>query len=163
MPGFDPLIGQEPKILILGSMPGQKSLVESQYYAHPQNAFWWIMGCLIGFDSGISYEQRCRYLLTSKFAVWDVLNDCVRKGSLDRNIQKTSEKSNDFSEFLMKVPTIQMSAFNGQAAHKIFMRHWSELFERFDRLQWCQLPSTSPAHASLTKEEKLNAWRVALT
>ena len=155
-------MGAEPRILILGSMPGQRSLIETQYYAHRRNSFWWIMSHLVGFSENLNYQQRCKRLIAANYALWDVLYDCQRQGSLDSNILRSSEQVNNFEMFLSDAPSIKLIAFNGLAAKKIFMRYWSKLFENNSQLQWCQLPSTSPAHASLKREEKLELWRAAL-
>ena len=90
MSGFPPIIGGEPRILILGSMPGIKSLEAVEYYAHPQNAFWWIMAQLFELDLRADYPQRCRALIRAGVAVWDVLHDCERPGSLDSSIVRLS-------------------------------------------------------------------------
>ena len=163
MPAFNPLLGEAPEILILGSMPGRRSLSESRYYAHPQNCFWWIMSHIIGFEEGLGYQQKCKNLIDANFGLWDVLFDCDRLGSLDSNIRRSSEQTNDFSIFLDGFPSIRLIAFNGQTAKKIFMRYWQSLVEKNKHISWCLLPSSSPAYASISREEKLAAWQKSLT
>ena len=143
-------------------MPGQKSLEHKQYYGHPQNSFWWIMSRLLGFSENVRYEVKCAQLESSSYGVWDVLYDCKRPGSLDSRIERDSEQVNDFSTFLNEYPRIKLIAFNGGAAKKIFMRHCSELLETRIGIDYVQLPSTSPAHAKLNREEKLQQWHDAL-
>ena len=152
--------------MILGSMPSQKSLQEKQYYAHPRNSFWWIMSQLFDFDLSISYLERCLALQNAGVAVWDVLHDCQRKGSLDSAIVKSSEQSNDFDLLLTRYPSISTVIFNGAAAETIFVRHNKKLIQHIKQARtdfhWYRCPSTSPAHASLSKHDKLRAWRLRL-
>jgi len=159
LPGFSPLLGAYPRVLVLGSMPSQKSLAEGRYYAHPQNAFWWIVSQIAGFDDTLPYAAKCDKLVSARIAVWDVLYDCVRPGSLDSDIQRTSEQPNDVEGLLVNNPSIGLIAFNGTAAKKIFMRHCGNTLEQFPHIQHIQLPSTSPAHARITRQQKLTLWR----
>ena len=143
-------------------MPSQRSLVDSRYYAHPRNAFWWIMSRLLGFAESINYHEKCQHLRSSNIALWDVLNDCQRLGSLDSNIQRDTEQVNDFDEFFKNHQNITLIAFNGAAAKQIFMRHCGITLSTLESVKTVQLPSTSPAHASLSREQKLHKWRDAL-
>jgi hypoxanthine-DNA glycosylase len=162
MPALAPIVGKSPELLILGSMPSQISLREQKYYANPQNAFWWLMSELYGFSGDQRYQQRCQALVRNGVAVWDVLEDCRRPGSLDSNIVRSSERSNNFNFFLSAHPSIRLLAFNGGAATSIFMRHCSDVLTQNPQITWQQLPSTSPAHASITRAEKLQRWRQCL-
>lgn len=163
MPGFAPILGLEAKVLILGSMPSQISLSEQQYYANPRNTFWWIMSQLYRFDLSLSYAQRSQALSSKAVAVWDVLLDCERPGSLDSAIVKSSERVNDFARFFSNHPELQLVVFNGAAAEKIFRRHCrTVIVENADRVVWQRCPSTSPAHASISSQAKLDAWRNVL-
>ena len=139
-------------------MPSRVSLQEKEYYAHPRNAFWWLMAQLLGFDYNVPYAERVSKVTAGGFAVWDVLLDCQREGSLDSNIQRETEESNDFSSFLLRTPTIKLIAFNGTAAQKIFMRHCTSVLEQHTNLMTALLPSSSAAHASMTKYQKLRLW-----
>ncbi len=155
-------MGIDPEVLILGSMPSERSLKVLQYYAHPQNAFWWIMSHLEGFPLELSYEDKCSQLKLSNYAVWDVLHSCKREGSLDCNIERTSEKVNDFSVFLNEHKSIKLIAFNGGAARQIFMRHCVQIMNQHNYIKLIQLPSTSPAHARVNRQQKLQLWRNGL-
>jgi len=95
---FPPVATSEARVLILGSMPGIASLTAGQYYAHPRNAFWRIMGKLVGAGPENPYDERLRILKKGGIALWDVLDSCVRPGSLDANI--SNETPNDFAIFL---------------------------------------------------------------
>lgn len=155
---FPILSGDRPRLLILGSMPGRVSLAQSQYYAHARNAFWWIMSELLSFDLSLPYQQRVRALTQSNVALWDVLSDCQRPGSLDANIVRDSEVANDFSTLFQQYPSLELIAFNGAAAQRLFMRHCKSYLQQAD-IQWVQLPSSSPAHAALSRDDKLAVWR----
>lgn len=144
-------------------MPGEKSLREQQYYAHPQNGFWPIMAAI--FDAPIeTYAQKLELIRNNQLALWDVLKACVREGSLDQAIDKNSIVPNDFAGFLQQHKNIGHIIFNGGAAHDIFMRHvWKNFDEKEkQRLTLHKLPSTSPAMASLTRAEKTHIWQDAI-
>ncbi|MGB6181351.1 MAG: DNA-deoxyinosine glycosylase [Rhodococcus sp. (in: high G+C Gram-positive bacteria)] len=155
---FDPLVGPNPHVLILGSMPGVASLRASQYYAHPRNAFWPIMNRLFGIPSTDPYSVRASALTASGVAVWDVLELCTRDGSLDSAIVTTSVVANDIGAFVLDYESIEHILFNGGAAEQIFHRHVT-----LPRAIACtRLPSTSPAHAALSLDAKTEAWRAAM-
>src|SRR4029077_16189116 len=97
---FPPIVSQQSKVLILGSMPGEASLKADQYYAHPRNAFWPIMGELFGAGPSLPYQERVALLQSTGVALWDSLQACVRPGSLDASI--TNEAANDFPGFFDK-------------------------------------------------------------
>jgi hypoxanthine-DNA glycosylase len=158
--GFPPISGRDARILILGSLPGQRSLQAVQYYAHAQNAFWRIMRDLIGAEGG--YEQRCDALVAHGIALWDVLAESVRPGSMDADIQTRSARPNNFSEFFSRHPDVGQVFFNGQKAAQLFTRLVSN--DSGDRvMRYTTLPSTSPAYASMAYEEKLRIWSEAIT
>ncbi|WP_347986349.1 DNA-deoxyinosine glycosylase [Methylomonas sp. AM2-LC] len=158
---FPPLVSAEAKLLILGSMPGTASLTAGQYYAHPRNLFWPIMGELLGAAPTLSYQERTRILTSKGIAVWDVLKSCSRTGSLDAAINKSSMVNNDFSDFLSGYPQIKAIFFNGSTAEKTFSNFvLAHLNNKALHLQ--RLPSTSPAHAALSYSQKLESWRVIL-
>jgi len=163
MAAFEPILGSNPKVLILGSMPSKISLFEKQYYANPRNAFWWIMSEILQFDLRLDYARRSKTLTQSGIAVWDVLYDCERPGSLDSAIVKASEVANDFDTFFAHHGSLTRVVFNGIAAERIFKRHHRHLIqntlENKPTFQWHRCPSTSPAHASMTKHDKLKVWR----
>ncbi|MDE2419835.1 MAG: DNA-deoxyinosine glycosylase [Gammaproteobacteria bacterium] len=156
---FKPVINDSAKILILGSMPGVKSLTEQQYYAHPQNAFWRILAALFQFDRDAPYAERLESLQAHGIALWDVLHSCKREGSLDSKIQRETQVANDFKSLFQKYPTIRYVFFNGGKAESYFQRHIAASLVEYS-LNYQRLPSTSPAHATLSFAEKLEAWRV---
>lgn len=158
--GFPPLEAPGARVLVLGSMPGRRSLAEQQYYAHPQNAFWPIMAALAGFESGLDYGGRVRALTAAGVAVWDVLGYCERPGSLDADIRRDSMVVNDFSGLLARQPGIGLVCCNGATAATAWRRHVEPaLGARADTLAMHQMPSTSPAFAALRPAQKLAAWR----
>jgi double-stranded uracil-DNA glycosylase len=142
-------------------MPGAMSLAAKQYYAHPRNAFWKIMSAILEFPETSAYEKRISALQDASIALWDVLHSCVRNGSLDANIEAESVKANDIPKFLRKHPTIEIVVFNGATAEKNYKRFVLPKL-RNCHATYIRLPSTSPAHASLSFEEKVTAWRAAI-
>lgn len=156
---FPPLVGSNPKVLILGSMPGIASLQSQQYYAHPRNAFWPIMAEIFGLDINAPYAQRCQQLTAKGIAVWDVLKACHRPGSLDQHIDAKSVQANDFRQFLIHYLEIEIILFNGAKAEELFRRHvLSAHSVPQQKLAYHRLPSTSPAHAVMTLEQKMDVW-----
>ena len=157
---FPPIIGPAPQILILGSMPGIDSLRANQYYAHTRNHFWMILGEICGFDPGIAYPDRIEQLIQHRIALWDVLKTCERSGSLDQNIQRESEIPNELGIFLENHRTIRAVVFNGAKAHNGFYRHIYPKLPRFlpALMEFILMPSTSPANAKFTFDEKLAMW-----
>ena len=155
--GFPPVLGESPRILILGTMPSVKSLEEQQYYGHPRNAFWWIMSQICDFPLELSYETRLARAKSAGVAIWDVAHSCHRPGSLDSNIDQTTLRANDIPILLRSNPSIGLIAFNGQAAEKLYKKFIGEVPFQGERLS---LPSTSPANAGMTKEEKFQKWSV---
>ena len=161
--GFPPIAGVDAKILILGSMPSIKSLEQQQYYAHPRNAFWPIMSTLFAMDKEWTYQQRCQHLIINKIAVWDALKACQRQGSLDSNIDSSSMIANDFNAFFKQYSKVKLVVFNGGKAEQVFKQNVvPNLDKKFKQLNQIRLPSTSPAHASMTLEQKLTAWQRTL-
>lgn len=156
---FPPIVGTDPSILILGSMPGVASLKAQQYYAHPRNAFWPIMAALFDLESDWPYPARCQYLAQSGVAVWDTLKACYRPGSLDQHIDPDSIEANDFDDFLSRHPAIHAVFFNGAKAEQVFRRYALPTLDIDRSLHLIRLPSTSPAHAALNFEQKLEAWQ----
>ena len=161
--GFPPIVGARAEVLVLGSLPSQKSIEAVEYYAHPQNAFWRIMGELFGAGLEISYERRTESLKSNRIAVWDVLSSSVRPGSMDSDIDDSTAEPNDFFEFFESNTDIRLVCFNGQKAAKMFkdliLDGHPELRPQF---QFETLPSTSPAYASMSFEEKLAIWSIVL-
>jgi hypoxanthine-DNA glycosylase len=146
-------------------MPGEESLLRGEYYAHPRNTFWPIMGDLAGAGPELPYPERTETLKRAGIALWDVLRECRREGSLDGNIVRESEVPNSIPALLEKNPTIAAIAFNGRKSEAAFRKHIEPLLtaETGSRIIRISLPSTSPAHAGRTFEEKLLIWRRILT
>lgn len=158
---FAPIAGRNARVLILGSMPGKKSLDAREYYAHKQNAFWRIVGELLGIDPHAPYAKRIQSLRAARIALWDVLHSCERSGSMDSGIDRDSEIANDFRAFFRNHRDISRVFFNGAKAAASFKRSvLPELGIR--RLRYSRLPSTSPAHASVAYERKREAWQAVL-
>jgi double-stranded uracil-DNA glycosylase len=158
---FAPIGDPAATVLILGSMPGKASLAAGEYYAHPRNAFWAIMGELIGARPILPYQTRLKILRASGIALWDVLGSCVRKSSLDSNIESDSAVPNDFKSFFSQHPNITHVFFNGAKAEQCFLKYVYPSL-RSTTLQYQRLPSTSPANAGISYEQKLLAWRSAI-
>ena len=154
---FPPIVSERSKLLILGSMPGEMSLKVGEYYAHPRNAFWRIMGELFGAGPTLPYQERVAILQSVGVALWDSLQACTRPGSLDASI--TEEVANDFQALFAKYPNITHVFFNGSKAEAAFRRRVLPALLQ-DRYVFARLPSTSPAHAAIRLEDKVQAWCV---
>lgn len=150
--GLAPVVDAGVRILILGSFPGAASLAAQQYYAHPRNALWPILSALTGEELvGLSYAERLPRLLAHGFGLWDVLGACEREGSLDSAIRKPA--ANDFARLRELCPLLETVGFNGQTSGKFAPQFAAEGYRTL------VLPSTSPAHASLTFEQKIEDWK----
>lgn len=114
--GFEPVVGTEPRVLILGSMPSEASLAAGCYYAHPRNRFWRVVGECFGFDPTLPYKERLDALEASGAALWDTIESCERTGSLDSAILRP--QVNDFPAFFAAHPTIERVCLNGGKAAK---------------------------------------------
>lgn len=156
--GFEPIEDENAEILILGSMPGRASLAAGQYYAHGQNAFWRIICHLLQLDIASTYEARTQALKSARIALWDVLHSCRREGSLDAMIERDTQIANDFQTFFQTHNKITHVFFNGAKAEHFFRQHVLRNID-IGALSYLRLPSTSPANASMSFEQKLSAWR----
>jgi hypoxanthine-DNA glycosylase len=159
--GFAPVTGGESaRILVLGSLPGQRSLQQGQYYAQPQNVFWRLMGELFQAGPQLEYAERMRRLVAAGVAVWDVCAAAERPGSLDSAIVPASIAINDFAAFFGAHPQLRVIGFNGSTAARLFERHvQAHVAVIPPAVRFLRLPSTSPAHASMSYSAKLAAWR----
>ena len=157
--GFAPVASIDARVLILGSLPGRRSIAAAQYYAHPQNAFWRIMRDIVGAEG--DYANRCDRLMESRIALWDVLANSVRPGSMDSDIDVSTAEANDFERFLGNHKGIELIAFNGQKAAQLFARS-VEPDLTYAHFKMRTLPSTSPAYASMNYVEKLRQWRATI-
>ncbi len=155
--GFPPLIDAKTKILVLGTMPGDKSIRTGEYYANPKNQFWKLIFNV--FNSGIAvfnYEEKSKLLLKHNIGLWDVLSKAHRAGSLDSNIN--DEEFNNFKQLFKTYPNIKMLIFNGQKPAAYFKAN-NNLHQV---KEYYVLPSTSSANTTKTFDIKLKEWKVAL-
>ncbi len=152
--GLPPVIGADTRLLVLGSFPGAASLLAQQYYAHPRNQFWRLVGTLLQQDLvSLPYPQRLLAMRDRGLGLWDIYARCRREGSLDQNIELP--ELNDLEAIARWAPKLAAVAHNGTESARV-MRVTKELGYEVHRL-----PSTSPANASWTFERKLAAWRLA--
>jgi TDG/mug DNA glycosylase family protein len=159
---FPPISTPTSRLLILGSMPGKASLRAKQYYAHPQNSFWKIMTALLELEADAPYAARTAALRAGGIALWDVMKTCTRSSSLDSDVVESSIVANDFRAFLRGHPRIRTICFNGAKAEQSFRRYAAPRLGALGDLAYYRLPSTSPAHASLSAAGKLAAWRAVI-
>ncbi len=157
---FPPIANRRAETLILGSLPGRRSLEMQQYYAHPHNSFWKIIGAIFGADAVLPYARRVKLLTNHRIAVWDVLAAAERPGSLDSSIVHASASANDFAAFFRAHPHIRRVFFNGRKAEQMYRRFvLPGLPSEFSDMEYECLPSTSPAHAGMPFVKKLDSWR----
>lgn len=160
---FDPVVGNAPRALILGSMPSVKSLEENAYYGHPRNQFWKIIFELTGRSlsenhTEISYTEKLQCLKDSNIALWDVYAQCEREGSLDSNIK--NGQCNDLEAFIARYPSLRVVLFNGGKAESAFRKHLNmKILSQRYQVAFFKMPSTSPAY-TLPYEKKLDQWKV---
>jgi hypoxanthine-DNA glycosylase len=149
---FPYFINSNTEILILGTMPSSASLAKQEYYANPRNHFWKIMYTLFqGLSIAEVFEEKVQFLLSNKIGLWDVLENCERKGSLDIHIK--NQKENDFKTLLKEFPAIHTIVFNGKESHKYFFKKFGQI----EGITYYVMPSTSPAN-TMTFENKLKIW-----
>lgn len=149
---FPYFIDSKTEILILGTMPGAQSLAKQEYYANPRNHFWKIIFTLFGgLPIPENFEEKIKILQSNKIGLWDVLENCERKGSLDIHIK--NQKENDFVALLEKYPTITKIVFNGKQSHAFFYKRFGQV----KGITYYVMPSTSPAN-TMTFENKLKIW-----
>lgn len=147
-------------------MPGAASLRLQQYYAHPQNAFWPIMESMFSTPDKLNlktdYATRIQLLLDNGIALWDVLQHCFRPGSLDARIVRSSIVCNNFVAFLEQHPLLTTIAFNGKTADQLFRKHVLKDLNLPAHVRLAALPSSSPAMATLNRDQKIARWKAAL-
>lgn len=159
---FSPQVQPDTRVLVLGSMPGTMSLEKQEYYAHPRNAFWPIVGALFGFSEHLPYHDRLACLNAGKVGLWDVYASCYREGSLDAAIVSATAECNDFVRLFDEFPSIHTVFFNGRAAETAFCKRVLPLLTdvlHSKNVRFVLLPSTSPAHAGMSWAGKLAAWQ----
>ena len=151
--GLLPIGSLMPKVLILGSIPGDKSIAMQQYYAHPRNRFWDIIAEGLQVELPQHYHMKVELLLQHHIALWDVAHQAERKGSLDSAIRHVVP--NHLDHFIENHPSLCAIAFNGNKAKEIYQRH----FNKRQGIHYFELPSTSPANASYSLERLYNSWK----
>jgi hypoxanthine-DNA glycosylase len=150
--GFPPVLDTHTRILVLGSFPGEASLAAGQYYAHPRNAFWRLLGAALSEPlATLPYEERLQRLLSHRIGLWDVLDACYREGSLDSAIR--DPRPNDFSPLKARCPELRKVCFNGKTSGRFAPQFAAAGFATL------VLPSSSPANAQLSFEQKLEIWK----
>lgn len=152
---FLPSVDARTRLLILGSLPGDVSIARQEYYAHRGNAFWALMGDVLGEAlAGQPYALRLERLRARGVGLWDVMASATRPGSLDSAISDADVR--DLGAFVAALPALQAVAFNGKTAALHGRR---QLGARGD-LALIDLPSSSGAHATMSRAQKAQAWRV---
>ncbi len=144
------------RILILGSMPGPEALRKKEYYGFKGNHFWRIIPEILKAPKPLTYREKMRLLKENRIALWDVLHSCVREGASDSRIK--NEKPNDIMQAIKKYPHIRTIFLNGKTSGKMFRKYFGAIVQ----IPATVLPSTSPAHASIGYDKKLEKWRVIL-
>lgn len=159
---LEPIIGREPRIIILGSMPGVVSLEALEYYANPRNAFWPIMAELFGIDIECEYPLRVQQVAELPLILWDTIKTCYRPGSLDSSIESRTIEANDIAGLVYRYTEISAIAFNGAASEKYFRQLVLKGMPDNRGIELIKMPSTSPANASWSYDRKLAVWRQLL-
>jgi hypoxanthine-DNA glycosylase len=154
---FRPVIGQSSRVIVLGTMPGERSLQAGEYYAHPRNSFWPLMDDILGIPVRTPYSERLELLKVRGLALWDVLASCERTGSLDVAIRNAAP--NDFGSLFAAFPRVVAVLFNGRKAEALWRRHVPGLAPS---VATGTLPSSSSANAGMSYESKLRVWAEAL-
>ena len=149
---FPPVVAPDARVLVLGSLPGERSLAAGRYYAHPRNRFWHLIGQVIGVDlAPLDYEQRLAALLEAGVGLWDTVASAHRCGSLDAAIREA--EPNPLADLAASLPELRAVGFNGQASARIGMRRLAGT-----NLALIPLPSSSPANASIPLADKVKLW-----
>lgn len=151
---LQPILCENPTLLMLGSVPSIASMEARQFYGHPRNHFWPLMAAVLGEDDPHVYAERTAMLQRHGVALWDSIRACVRAGSLDKDVREA--EPNDIGGLLDAHPSIRAVAFNGILSEKVYDEH----FARKDAVAYLRLPSSSPVprRRIKTMEDKLDAW-----
>lgn len=150
---FDPISNSDTTILILGTMPGDKSIELGEYYGHSRNRFWKIISLITNNELPLTYTDKTELLIKSKIGVWDIAHKANRKGSLDIAIE--GEEPNDLTNFITKHKNLKIIAFNGKKSETLYDKY----FDRKSSIQYISLPSTSPANTGIDFEHISIKWR----
>lgn len=149
---FEPMAGEDARVLVLGSIPGDRSIAENEYYGHPQNRFWRVMACLCRQEVPLSYPEKKDMLLRNGIALWDVAYKAFRPGSMDSDIR--DETPNDIPALADSLPQLHTIAFNGKTAERLYDKY----FPRASNMRYLSMPSTSPANAAFSLERLCACW-----
>ena len=156
--GLPPVADAKSRCLVLGTLPGGQSLRSKQYYADPGNSFWNFARSAFGIAG--PYDERIRGLLEVGLALWDVLREAEREGSLDSAIVKGTEVPNKFEAFFEQHPRIELVVFNGDKPAKYFQSLVAPEASRSPRA--LVLPSTSGTNTHMTQAAKTERWSEAV-
>lgn len=149
---FPPAVREDCRVLILGSLPGRRSLAQSEYYAHPGNQFWRLMSEVIEFDlAQASYTRRLAQLAKRGVGLWDTIASAIRPGSLDAAIR--SAEVRPLAAFARRLPNLRAIGFNGATSARLGRPQLSG-----SRCELIDLPSSSAAHAAMPFAAKLERW-----
>lgn len=154
---FDPISNSDTTILILGTMPSDKSLELGEYYGHPRNRFWKIISTITDNNLPLTYTDKKVLLLKTKIGIWDVAHKANRKGSLDSAIE--DEEPNDLDSFIARHKNLKVIGFNGTKSQALFDKY----FDRQSGLKYISLPSTSPANTGINFDNICKQWKQLLT
>lgn len=151
---FQPLTHPHVEVLILGSLPGDASLAINEYYGHPQNRFWKVLSQIFegSFKEFPNYQSKLDFLIQHKLALWDVVNEAERKGSLDSSIRNVYP--NPIPEFIKAHEELKLVVFNGKKAEKLY----ETFFQRIETIRYLTLPSTSPANRKFNFDQMIEEW-----
>jgi hypoxanthine-DNA glycosylase len=150
---FDPISDSDTVVLILGTIPGKKSIELGEYYGHPRNCFWKIISTITNKNIPFTYSDKIELLLKSKIGIWDVAHKANRKGSLDNTIK--SVEPNDLDKFIAEHKNLKVICFNGKKSEELFNKY----FNRKSNLKYIPLPSTSPANTHIDFDNKCKLWQ----
>lgn len=153
---FDPISNSDTSILILGTMPGDKSLELGEYYGHSRNRFWKIISTITNNNLPLTYSDKKQLLLKTKIGIWDVAHKANRKGSLDSAIK--NEEPNDLDNFIENHKNLKVIGFNGTKSETLFGKY----FDRKNEIKYISLPSTSPANTGIDFDKICKVWRLIL-
>lgn len=151
--GFPAVADENTEILILGSLPGDVSIRKHQYYGHPGNDFWRLLGNIIGEDlQGMGYQKRLDTLKRNNIGLWDVFKAGKREGSEDSKIK--NQEINQFSILKEIAPNLKLILFNGKKSGEY------EPILRAMGYETKVLPSSSGANRRFLKNRK-SEWEAA--
>ena len=149
---FPPVVAPDTRVLVLGSLPGERSLAVQRYYAHPQNRFWHLIGKVIEVELELlDYDARLAALLNAKVGLWDTVASATREGSLDASIREAEHTA--LADLAASLPELRAVGFNGKTSARIGMPQLAG-----SGLALIALPSSSPAHAAMPLADKEKLW-----